>query len=82
MEDGQAHQQQRHDGHQHPERIPAPQHEGHGGHQGESGRERCQLLDLMADERIDEQRGERDEGQHHIEIRPAQQLPQRGDANP
>ena len=82
MENGQAHQQQRHHGHQHPERMPAPQHEGNGGHQGESGRERCQLLHLMGGDRIDEQRGERDERQHHIEIRPAQQLPQRGDSNP
>jgi hypothetical protein len=43
------------------------------------GRQRRQLLHLMGSQRIDEQRGERGEREHHIEIRPAQQPAQRGD---
>ncbi len=78
MEHGQTHQQQRHDNGQHAERVATAHRQRHGGQQGETRRERRQLLHLMADDRIDEQCGKGGERQHHIKIWPAQQPPQRG----
>ena len=78
MEGGQARQQQRYDGDEHAERVAAPQRERQGGHQGETRRERRQLLHLMGSNRIEEQRGEGGKRQHHIKVRSAQQLSQRG----